>query len=167
MTLAEYFKPWRQKFGVLTLLLACVFAVSWIRSFRSEDYVEVFAGKYSIQSKHYFSLWSGVSANGSLYIGKIWGQPEDPSDITAVESYYRYPRWQQSPDMDFPSESDLRYLWRCCGCGVYQRSPDDPRNGGLRVVIPYWLVVIPLTILSSWLLLSQLCQLVAIQMRGS
>ena len=30
--MGEFFKGWRRKVGVLTLLIACVFAAGWIRS---------------------------------------------------------------------------------------------------------------------------------------
>lgn len=33
----SFFKPWRRKLGLLTLLMACVFAAGWVRSRFSED----------------------------------------------------------------------------------------------------------------------------------
>ena len=35
--MGSYFKPWRRKIGVVTLLMACVFAGRWFRSFRMDD----------------------------------------------------------------------------------------------------------------------------------
>lgn len=32
-----YFRGWRRKLGVVTLLLACVFAAAWVRSLRVDD----------------------------------------------------------------------------------------------------------------------------------
>jgi hypothetical protein len=35
--MGDYFKPWRRKIGVLTLVMALAFAVGWVRSLRLRD----------------------------------------------------------------------------------------------------------------------------------
>ena len=42
--MGKTFKPWRRKIGVLTLLLACVFAMGWIRGIRARDLIDT--GRY-------------------------------------------------------------------------------------------------------------------------
>lgn len=158
--MSGYFRPWKRRFGVVALFIASVFTAGWIGSFRMEDRFDVYAGTFSIGKKSYYGLWSGVSANGSMYLGRIWGQPEEATDIIAVESYYRYPRWHRSLDVDFPSD-ELRYLWRFCGFGIYERGRDDAHNGGWRVVIPYWSVVGAMIALSAYLLFNKLSGLAA------
>lgn len=37
----NFFKPWRRKIGVVTLLIACVFAAGWIRSYQNFDDLKV------------------------------------------------------------------------------------------------------------------------------
>jgi hypothetical protein len=37
----EYFKGWRRKLGVLTLVMACVFMTAWVRSRMLVDVVEL------------------------------------------------------------------------------------------------------------------------------
>ena len=35
--MGDFFKPWRRKIGVVTLLMACVFAAGWVKSFSTVD----------------------------------------------------------------------------------------------------------------------------------
>ena len=57
--MGDYFKLWRRKIGVVTLVVACVFAVGWVRSQFVEDGI-------------YFCPFNGLSvfvesANQSLF----------------------------------------------------------------------------------------------------
>jgi hypothetical protein len=152
--MGQYFQGWRRKIGVASLATACVFMVGWIRSFGVDDYLNAWAGRQSVGLKHYYNLWSLVSADGTLFLGRIWYQSPDAAEIDDGERDYRYPQWSVSYDSEFPN-GDLRFIWHLCGFGVYERCPNDPNNGGLRLLIPYWSIVIPLTLLSAYLLLSK------------
>src|SRR5436190_957332 len=44
----EFFKPWRRKMGVLTLMLACVFTGLWLRSTVVHDSVRIQACGFEI-----------------------------------------------------------------------------------------------------------------------
>src|SRR4051794_20138993 len=37
----DYFKPWRRKIGVLTLVITCVFMTGWMRSFATWDGIQI------------------------------------------------------------------------------------------------------------------------------
>ena len=39
--MGDYFKPWRRKIGVVTLMLACVFMGGWMRSIFFLDFISV------------------------------------------------------------------------------------------------------------------------------
>lgn len=149
-----FFRSWRRTAGCCTLAIACVFACGWVRSLRVDDFLSATAGRQTIELKHYFNLWSLVSADGTLFLGRVWTQSSDPAEFDYEQAYYRFPRWTTSYDSDFP-DGDLRYVWHFCGFGAYERCPDDPYNGGWRVVLPYWSIVLPLTLLSAWLLVSK------------
>jgi hypothetical protein len=49
----EFFRPWRRKIGIVTLLMASVFAAGWVRSLYSNDFVFIefefpFGGRINI-----------------------------------------------------------------------------------------------------------------------
>lgn len=48
-----YFKPLRRKIGVLTLLLACVLAAGWVRSYIDDDEFDA-NGRHYINSQGFF-----------------------------------------------------------------------------------------------------------------
>lgn len=125
-----------------------------VRSYLVDDFLAVSAGRQTVGLKNYHYLWSLVSADGQFFGGRIWYQTSRPEELEPEVSYFRYPRWTTSYDADFP-DGDLRYIWRFCGFGFYVRCPDDPNNGGWRVVIPHWSIALPLALFSAWLLLSK------------
>jgi hypothetical protein len=87
--MGSYFKPWRRKIGVVTLMLACVLAANWICSAFAERCLNLFG------------------------IG-LYFTPE-ATEVVTVNSM--------------------------CIVGIF--------------VVSHWLIVIPLTLLSAWLLLSK------------
>lgn len=48
--MGEFFKGWRRKTGVLTLVMACLFAAVWVRSMYQRDYQFV-SGAHLLSSK--------------------------------------------------------------------------------------------------------------------
>jgi hypothetical protein len=100
MKMLEFFKGWRRKFGVLTLLMACVFAAGWVRSLIVADRINFFGAQ--------MLSWHGeiMRCVAVLVRTQIGSQT-----VTSA---------QETP------------IW----------------------TIPYWSIVIPLTLLSAWLLLS-------------
>ena len=39
--MGEFFKPWRRKLGIVTLVLACVFMGGWVRSYSAHDALNI------------------------------------------------------------------------------------------------------------------------------
>ena len=124
----EFFRGWKRKTGVATLEIACVFVARWIRS-----------GIYSDGT--HFSVWFTTrivigSAEQSIALGTMpaddWGIPEFFSNI------------------DEPFHQIVDWDWQWCGFG----SGHVP-SGAYLWVLPYWSIVVPLTLLSGYLLLSR------------
>ena len=113
--MGEFFRGWRRKVGVVTLVMALVAMVGWIRSGFVDEWVAVCLGERTLFVL--VSTWRGLSLES-------WpGMPPD------------------SPP----------FLWRS-----NQHNPSDgltPDDGQLR--IPYCFIVIPLTLLSAFLLLTK------------
>lgn len=68
----EFFKPWRRKLGVVTLVMACLLMAGWVRSVRKLDHCSFHVSEYSF---HTFS-----SCNGRVAWQRI-----EPADRTQWE----------------------------------------------------------------------------------
>lgn len=45
--MGAFFNPWRRKFGVLTLAMACLLAGAWLRSLSADDYIILASDEFS------------------------------------------------------------------------------------------------------------------------
>ena len=147
--MGEFFKGWRRKAGLVTLAMALVLMVAWMRSAIICDELMIpYRG-----SLHFID-----SRNGRLEWTRLipspvrWGE-YDP---------YKYPiAWISFP---VPGELDIEDLW--AGCDVEWKwelggfefvleaiGESGDRNKRESWAIPYWSLVLPLTLLSAWLIL--------------
>jgi hypothetical protein len=137
----EYFKPWRRKVGVVTLVAACVIMGAWVRSIGKSEQLHWWTKDASHEM---------VSTWGHL----IWMSnfPSDPSTRTL-------PRWLSSP---IPNKQIHAYVpgagftWGggTIGVGEFELRGSAGLYKRYTIVIPYWSIAIPLTMLSAWLLLA-------------
>jgi hypothetical protein len=154
--MGEFFWGWRRKVGLMTLLMACVFAAGWVRSFYVRDTIIIYGR---------FPVLSVSSKDGQLSWEKqlpfVLKGPFNPvQDLNDGAQNYWEP-W------------DIHWRWRrewygfLFGSGVLSLSLDKfppnerrwmsepPQKRRVEVwMIPYWSIVIPLTLLSAFLLLS-------------
>lgn len=161
--MGEYFRGWKRKSGVLILLLVLPAMVEWVRSYSSHDYIGVCFenSEYRCGSfLGYFSLgrfthpdatliggwkceavdWgtgplkslSGleIDDNGRVHLNeaKFWDENSDSCRVTARWDYSRI------------------HFSKCKLQGDLQRS---------SYTAPYGFLVIPLTVLSAWLIVSR------------
>ena len=137
----NFFNGWRRKIGMVTLILACLFAAGWVRSgiicdrifFRfcqSLQYVESRRGRIG---------WEGFS----LDMGHVKWETSNSIEEEVVEYHEasRYSVWR----------------WRCLGFSLGQNAFHDSWNSQY-CLIPYWAIVIPLTAISGFLLIRKPCQ---------
>lgn len=143
----EFFRGWRRKVGIATLLMSCVFAVGWVRSFdRFEWYPRTFPNQIRI-----------VSANGCIRAEQmIWEVGVHRGKW--YEHYLDQRNLPQGIENDEDPMEGQQVLWRVtfpgfhCGSGLTWGG----RGRTARVhscVIHYWSIALPLTLLSAWLLL--------------
>ena len=135
----RFFQGWRRKIGVVTLIMACALMGLWLRSQSVFDHVYIPLGNHKCDFL--------ASCEGKL----SWGRR------TNVESYEMPPRpgWTRilidvtGEPVNETADDRLRWHWKWFGFGVYDWA-DEP----VRVSeIPHWSVVLPLTVLSVYLLL--------------
>ena len=139
----DVFKPWYRKIGLVTLLLACAVAVYWVRSCQQADFISV-----PVSELKNVAFFSGGQSFCFLY-GNNW--------------YRKLQRQQRGPVVVYrvqlgPGFSEIRsqkVQWWSLNCTEASVARSWEFDGPLNRMIPYWVVVLPLTILSAWLLLSK------------
>jgi len=140
----EFFRGWKRKAGCVTLMVACVFMALWLRSLCLEDNIQI---PSTASSRKLF-----VSKDGTL----AWRAGRGYASRIRPLRWYSY---QLRPET-FEGLKCLRNDEWC----VFNFSEyvDDESVGGankeyqLRIYsVAYWSIVLPLTAVSAWLLLSK------------
>ena len=140
--MGDFFHGWRRKIGVVTLVITCVFAAGWVRSFGLTDLVHA---AFSSQSCIFVE-----SSEQTIGIGM--------ERVNPVRTWHILPVWETTPSSGIKPLDNIQHFkwnaqWHDFGIGGnYEYYPD---NLLLEAQAPYWFTVIPLTLLSAWLLLSK------------
>jgi hypothetical protein len=119
--MGEYFKGWRRRLGVVTLVMACVFAAGWVRCSLISEQLQI-----RISDSTVCAIASGKqSLSWLMYNNAGYSHP--------IRFYSASP-----PGKTY----SLQTNW------------PDPNN--IHIIrLPYWSIVLPLTLLSAWLLLGK------------
>lgn len=154
--MGSYFKPLRRKVGVVALVSACMFMGMWVRSLQRYDTLIVFTRVdttgpfpvgvvYSFKSIPHSAVWM-ISRQGDesysledtkKHFAKLWldcrSRVVEPRYVSEVLKYF--PR-------------------RILGFGLGESQPPSswPLNSHFILAVPYWSVIIPLTIISAWMM---------------
>jgi hypothetical protein len=139
-----YFKPWRRKVGVVTLILACVFAAGWARSYSTVDY-------FTLNSSMSLIFVSG-SGSFCLTTGRSGRHINTPGEPVVMYispvSYLWRPVGSGARKLEF-----VWYNYRAPKVEIYRSS--GPGTEKRIEMIPFWCVLLPIALLSAWLLLSK------------
>lgn len=158
MPMHTFFHGWRRKTGMVTLVMACVFMGAWVRGHFIVD-------RLSYHPKDGPMQWLATSPHRIE-----WARSEQSGQF-AEDTFLNF-RWESGPDpfatMGFIDRWDgwhVLWNWECCGFqfGAFQRGTKSiygQSNSAMPVfaeigiwMIPFWAVVIPLTLLSGHLIL--------------
>jgi hypothetical protein len=145
----EIFHGWRRKLGCITLLLALALTGLWIRSRSTLDE---------------FHLWKQqqtsvivASEKACLVLGRLWNV--SPSIVLGPYIEMDRERTISGGRIVHAADLEIESRWGSDGLGLvkrFQQPPLSVKNIKLDLlIIPYWCVVWPLTLLSAWLLLSK------------
>lgn len=128
--MADFFRGWKRKMGMGTLVMACVFLAGWIRSQSITDIVEwTNFTVVSIDSRVAFCV-----ANSHATLG--------------------FPTWRTVAQYSLePELDDSTVGYRFAGAGFALEFFHF--NCTLILFAPYWFVILPLTLLAAGLLLSK------------
>jgi hypothetical protein len=153
--MGDFFKGWRRKIGVVTLGLACVFMAGWLRSATIRDDVMI-AGE---NVRHALASSTGL-LRWARHTGiKNTDQKNDARQI--LNAGRPLIEWNSAGDFQ---KDDNDSFWKHCtnewrhGWGGFDFGAGTHKRWNCHIerwAIPYWSIVIPLTLLSAWLLLSK------------
>lgn len=136
LTMRDFFKPWRRRLGVLTLVMACVFAAGWVRSLTVQDVCAVDFDSFAVYVVSVDHNLSAVVRSRDREF--IWSPP-------FVASY------KFEPFDDVCKSLNLNRVLANIRFG----KGEEPGGSWTALSIPVYFFVLPLTLLSAWLLLSK------------
>ena len=147
----DFFKGWRRKVGALTLVMACVFAMGWVRSRHIEDRLLMRPTKSTLVL---------LKTNDSGYLFVVAHNSEEHirqfvPGWTCRNAPHFHSEGLPEDDLDFSDGS-----WHIWKCGFLIGESDDYSHLGISspakfCIIPKWSIIIPLTLLSAYLLLTK------------
>jgi hypothetical protein len=144
----SFFRGWKRKLGVATLGLGCIFGAGWVRSLTIGDTLWI-AGPDSLQKCE-------------SYAGKLLWEKQSPNfeEIDTVHTSFESIRWGQQVENDtYWDDRDIEWHWKFSGfdfgAGTLLIKELGRTFRHERWKIPYWSIVLPLTAVSAWLLLSK------------
>jgi hypothetical protein len=132
--MGEFFRGWRRKFGVMAMVMACVFMAAWIRSFTVVDMFE-FQRQDSFQSLRSSNGWLGWHNDIALFPRARW-------ESMTLDHYQAL--WIVETGLVSIETQTARQL---------DSSVSDPIL--IAYALPHLSIVLPLTALSAYLLLSK------------
>ena len=136
--MGDFFQGWRRKAGLVTLAIALLLTVVWMRSYLVEDYLHI---------RHKPSLHGVRSFDGCLAWVRV-----SPSQFRQRIQWRSIPISELGPGSHWGGWK-FEWRWKWCGfdCGAASTATTGVR--GQMWAIPYWSLVLPLTLFSAWLLL--------------
>lgn len=157
--MADFFKPLRRKIGVVTLLMACVFLASWVRSLSMIDWITV--GTWN-------SFWRLTIEDGVIELSRYRNVSGDPPQYRGTRSKGGRNSWNSESIVTPGGEKSLNGSWQGNLATATTRTDFIGFTYATRrwitptfvmdlsfLVFPHRYVAISLTLLSAWLLLSK------------
>jgi hypothetical protein len=148
--MTDFFRGWRRKAGVLTLVLACVFMAGWIRSQSMFDQFCYPTSTWYVEFDSFKGLlhWNTVTVAGDISDHPFAHPPFGHSQVDA-------PKLSISllPIVNYlsPHGWSFRSRWEMPEFAFAVATKGNVTMSVLA--FPYWSIVIPLTLLSAYLLL--------------
>jgi len=162
--MGEFFKGWRRKTGAATLVMACMLMGGWVRSEISEDTIilsdehgRTIIETHSLLGIVHFSTWNLDWSECRLF--SHYSDEIEESGPQSGEGVDRLLYWEAWKEDWLPNNPNMG-RWKWLGIEYYVNYQDDDRQemSFYGYLVPYWLIVTPLTLLSTYLLLSKPCK---------
>lgn len=144
----EFFQGWRRKAGVVILVMALALMVGWLRSLIVADYF-IYTVKHTSE-EHCNNVV--CSLRGTIGLNQHCLDLR-PNIQTMHLAHHRFPFWhtETASPLDL---SRFKCRWRYCGFEMYDFPGGvDDQLTGTQYFVPYWSLILPLILLSCYLLL--------------
>jgi len=171
--MGDFFKPWRRKIGVVTLVMACGLAAFWIKSSILHDlltwnlkttsyYVESCVGQMHFVSNSFLPDRDFVESRDFEKLMKLWVTGKMPTFSHISQPLLKFWGYERDDDGRLSyhplQRSKINWQYEFAGfhisdSGKIEGLPQGIKIRSIRCIVPYWSIVIPLTLLSAWLLL--------------
>jgi hypothetical protein len=155
-----YFHGWRRKAGCVTLVMACVVTIAWGRSlFIMDDFVFTPASETSshlIASAGGLLRWDHTTSKHPFFVEALVWDSYPLHSPDAEKWLARYWDPDAAPEV---GAVDIKWKWEWYGLRLgsgyqnYLFDGDAVPADFAAIVIPYWCIAIPLTLLSAYLIL--------------
>ena len=137
-----FFRGWRRKLGLLTLMMGLLAMAAWMRS---DTIFEEASFPITDKAEIFVESGDGVFSFGRSLVN-------DPDFVAGRPNWIRY----SPPQHIRQGWEHFRWYCRFSDVGFGIHSGLTPKiDELLLVVMPYWTIVLPLTLLSAFLLLSK------------
>ena len=136
--MSAFFKGWKKKIGVLTLVMACLAMAGWMRSLAVQDQICFRSRKHTMEFLQSFK--NSIS----------WHHFYNDSEAGPLLLSKCYNKWDA-----FPRFTDIRMSGDSDYFGFVMRTFSSNQANGYLLQIPYWSLVLPLTALAAYLLLKK------------
>jgi hypothetical protein len=149
--MGEFFKGWRRKIGIVTLLMALVGMAGWVRGGLSVDFVWYPTAKfgYSIESLHgLVRLTRGTPVASGMPV-------QFGSESLSLSPHLKFDDYGKPLPFDPREKLDIEWQsnWFAFSFGTAKIKGSIAKIE--MFLIPYWSIVIPMTVLSAYLLLTK------------
>jgi hypothetical protein len=138
--MSEFFKPWRRRIGIVMLVFALVFLGGWVRSQSTVDVISFRSGTYLhhwLASDARFICWT---RQYEKYSDSVWEVPE-------------YSNSKRDASHDFRRDPNIKWYGALREFGVFEYPASQFQGNSMATwLIPYWYVILPLALLSTYLL---------------
>ncbi|MEI8019196.1 MAG: hypothetical protein WCH39_13415 [Schlesneria sp.] len=141
--MGDFFHGWRRKTGCVTLLMAVAFMAGWVRSFSVGDDF-----KFASGLGHYFLL---TSYSGEIQFLRWEDRYPQPNFVFWRSWRASEAHWSQPEPLRDLTGFNLSRVIRSTRFTLMIAPTTTTQLIGF--VCPYWVIVIPLTLLSGFLLL--------------
>jgi hypothetical protein len=139
----EFFRGWRRKFGVMTLVMACLFGLEWLRGQSTVDLIQFTTGNRTWQE------WA--FSDGII---RYWAIKAEDVPKETIPNVIRWKSYDLFWGM-FDKHGDQQLL-------RWLENRHKPYEGPIRdwkipcsLFIRFWTIIIPLLLLSVFLLFSK------------
>ncbi len=150
--MGDFFRGWRRRISVVTLLMACVFMAGWVRSSQTSDWVEVNGSFWRLGVEPILGHVVVVKTN-PFTDSPLVGVSSFPIRSNAHANERADGTYEFIPVLDDPAwQVDL-------GAGIHfsdglYRPYGSTTIAMSTLVLPYWFLTVPLSLFSLWLLVS-------------